>query len=87
MHETMMIADLLTKIQELASEAEAGRVTRVRVHIGALTGITKEHFREHWEMESPGTIAGGAVLEVKIIDDLNDPQAQHVILESIDVDD
>lgn len=87
MHEMSLIHDLMRKIQTLAREQSATRVTGVTVRIGALAHISADHFREHFEEESKGTLAEGAQLEVVMMTDEGDPQAQDILLESIDVED
>jgi hydrogenase nickel incorporation protein HypA/HybF len=46
-----------------AREANARRVARVRVIIGALSDATPDSIRFYFETLAPGTIAEGAVLE------------------------
>lgn len=85
MHEFSLMADLLRKIEQLAKANEAEKVTSVRVKLGALSHITPDHFREHFEEAIVGTVAEGAALEVKQCDDQGDPNAQDILLESVDV--
>ena len=49
MHEFSLMADLLRKIEQLAKDADADKVTAVKVKLGALSHITPDHFREHFE--------------------------------------
>ncbi|MEX2469125.1 MAG: hydrogenase/urease maturation nickel metallochaperone HypA [Pseudohongiellaceae bacterium] len=87
MHEAGLIRDLLTKIDELAAKEEAQAVTRVSVWLGALSHISAGHFREHFNNETAGSIAAGAELEIETSDDINHPQAQDILLRSIEVAD
>jgi len=87
MHEAGLIRDLLAKIDELAARESAASVTRVSVWLGALSHISAEHFREHFDNETAGSIAAGAALDVETSDDINHPQAQDILLCSIDVAD
>lgn len=86
MHEMSLLSDLLAKIENLARQNGAQRVVAVRVWLGALSHISAGHFREHFEAGSRGTVADGAALEVEISEDLDDPNAQDILLKSIDVD-
>lgn len=86
MHEFSLMADLLRKTQQLAKDANAEHVTLVKVRLGALSHITPDHFREHFEVAIEGTVAQGAELEVTLSQDQEDPNAQDILLESIDVD-
>ena len=85
MHEHSLMADLLRKIEQVAADNNAERVTRVRVWLGALSHITPEHFREHFEDSTRGTLAEGAELEVEASDDDTHPEAQQILLRSLDV--
>jgi hydrogenase nickel incorporation protein HypA/HybF len=82
-----LIHDLMRKIEMIASDQKATQVAGVKVRIGALAHISADHFREHFEEEAKGTIAEGARLEVQMLTDENDPQAQDIILESVEVED
>jgi hydrogenase nickel incorporation protein HypA/HybF len=82
-----LIHDLMRKIEMIASDQKATQVAGVKVRIGALAHISADHFREHFEEEAKGTIAEGARLEVEMLTDENDPQAQDIILESVEVED
>ncbi|AKJ96277.1 MULTISPECIES: hydrogenase maturation nickel metallochaperone HypA [Thioalkalivibrio] len=85
MHEFSLMADLMRKIEQVAADNNARRVTRVRVWLGALSHITPEHFREHFEDGTRGTVAEGAELEVETSDDETHPEAQQILLRSLDV--
>jgi len=85
MHEAGLIRDLLAKINELASREDATSVTRVTVWLGALSHISPEHFAEHFRNETVGSLAEGADLTVEASADINHPQAQDILLRSIDI--
>jgi len=75
--------DLVREIESVARVERAHRVTRVRVRLGALSHFTPEHFREHFDDAARGTLAEGAQVEATLDDDLTDPRAQGVVLESV----
>ena len=85
MHEFSLMADLLRKIEQLAKDTDTDRVTAVKVKLGALSHITPEHFREHFEKAIVGTVAEGARLDVEQCVDQHDPNAQDILLDSIDI--
>ena len=85
MHEFSLMADLLRKIEQLAKDADAAKVTKVKVKLGALSHITPDHFREHFTEAIAGTVAEGALLAVEQCEDDKDPNAQDILLESVDV--
>ena len=86
MHEHALMNDLMRKIELEAVAAGGGRVTRIRVRLGALSHFTPEHFQEHFEDASRGTIAEGAIVEAEVRTDPTEPEAQGVVLQSIDVE-
>lgn len=85
MHEGTLMRDLMRKIESVAKVEGATRVTGVKVALGALSHMSEEHFREHFEASSQGTIAQGARLDVTVRTDTRDPEAQNILLESVDV--
>ncbi len=82
-----LIHDLMRKIETIAREQNAPKVVGVKVRLGALSHISAEHFRVHFEEETKGTIADGARLEVELLTDENDSQAQDIMLDSVEVED
>lgn len=87
MHEFSLINDLMRKVKEIAARHQAKKVASVRVLLGALSHISPEHFREHFEEAAVGTVADGAELEIVLNPDPNDPHAQDILLDSVDVED
>ena len=86
MHEKALMDDLMRKIESQALAEGAVRVTRICVRLGALSHFTPAHFREHFEDASRGTLAAGARVEAEVRTDPTEPEAQGVVLESIDVE-
>jgi hydrogenase nickel incorporation protein HypA/HybF len=85
MHEHALMKDLIAKIESEAAAAGAVRVSCVRVRLGALSHFTVEHFREHFEDASRGTVAEGAQVEAEVGTSHTEAGAQGVLLESIDL--
>ncbi|WP_374575566.1 hydrogenase maturation nickel metallochaperone HypA [Phenylobacterium sp.] len=86
MHEASLMKGLMRRIEEIAAAQDARRVTGVSVWLGALSHFSVDHFAEHFEEASAGTIAEGARLEATLSDDISDPNAQDVMLRSIEVE-
>lgn len=86
MHEASLMRDLMARVEAVAREHGARRVVRVKVVLGALSHFTAEHFREHFEHASAGTVAEGAALDIEAKTDLEDPRAQEVVLESAEIE-
>lgn len=86
MHETGVVRDLVARVRQAARDARAERVRGVSVWLGALSSFSPQHFREHFEDEVRGTALERAALHIAMSDDVADPNAQHVMLQSIDLD-
>ena len=85
MHEHSLIANLLRKIDAVVRQENAVRVVGVKVWLGALSHISASHFREHFEAGSRGGTADGACLDIEVSDDPDHPQAQDILLRSVEV--
>jgi len=81
-----VMTDLMRTIESQARAEDARRVTRIRVRLGALSHFSPAHFREHFEDASRGTVAEGAEVIAEVRVDPTEPEAQGVVLESIDVE-
>jgi len=86
MHEASLVADLMHKIEEVAAAEGHGRVVRVDVWLGALSHISAEHFAEHFARAAAGTPAQGADLRVSVSDDPGHPNAQDILLYSLELE-
>jgi hydrogenase nickel incorporation protein HypA/HybF len=63
MHEGALTQDLFEHVLIHAREANARKVTRVKVTVGALSDATPESIEFYFNSLSPGTMVEGAVLE------------------------
>ena len=86
MHETALVRDVVRRIEDLAQATGARRITGAKIWLGALSHLSAEHFREHYASEAQGSMAAGAILTIEASSDLDHPDAQHVRLESVDLD-
>lgn len=87
MHEMSLMNDLMKKIDTLASDQGAQRVVGVHVWLGALSHMSPDHFREHFNESARGTQSEGAKLWIETSDDIHDANAQSILLRTIEVDD
>jgi hydrogenase nickel incorporation protein HypA/HybF len=87
MHEASLMTSLMRQIEAVASQAGAGRVVAISVWLGALSHMSEQHFADHFNRASTGTIAEGARLHVTLSQDIQDANAQLIRLESVEVDD
>lgn len=85
MHETGVVRNLVRRLEQAAREAGAERVSGALVWLGALSNISPEHFREHFDEEARGTLAEGAALEIQTSEDIKHPHAQDVMMQSVDL--
>ncbi len=86
MHERALMQDVMSRIEELARVEGASRVTRVDVRLGALSHFTPDHFGEHFEDASRGTVAEGALVVATMGADITDVSASDVVVESVEVE-
>lgn len=86
MHERALMRDVMSRIEELARDEGATRVTRIDVRLGALSHFTPEHFREHFEDASRGTVAEGARVVATVAGDARDTHASDVVVDSVEVE-
>jgi hydrogenase nickel incorporation protein HypA/HybF len=86
MHEQALMRDLVRRIVGVAESEGATGVTKVSVRLGALSHFTPEHFREHFRDSSRGTIAEGAAVDAVLGTSTTDPNAQGVLLESVELE-
>ncbi len=85
MHEFSLLADLLNKIEQVARAEQAERVVRVHLWLGALAHISPGHLREHFVDGVRGTVADGAELQIESSDDVDDPNAQAILLQQVEL--
>jgi hydrogenase nickel incorporation protein HypA/HybF len=85
MHEASLMKDLMRKIEEIARKENAHQIISVSVKLGALSHMSASHFREHFAAASKGTPAEGAVLNIEVLSDTDDPNAQDILLESVEL--
>jgi hydrogenase nickel incorporation protein HypA/HybF len=85
-HERALTTRLVGRILELADGEHASAVTCVRVRLGALSHLTPDHFREHFEDAARGTIAEGAGVEAVVSSDTTADDADAVVLESVELE-
>jgi len=86
MHELRLARDLVGKIDAAACEQGARRVVGVKVTLGALSGISGDHLRQHFAEAARDTSAEGARLETVLGADVTAPNADGLRLESIDIE-
>jgi hydrogenase nickel incorporation protein HypA/HybF len=85
-HERALMRDVMSRIEELARVEGASRVTRVDVQLGPLSHFTPDHFREHFEDASRGTIAQGALVVATQAGDIAGAHAADVLVASVEVE-
>ena len=85
MHELSLMSDLLGKARRVVEDAGADRAVLVGVRLGALSHLSEEHLRGHFQTASVGTVLEGADLHVEVGTDPADPHAQDVMLVHVDV--
>lgn len=85
MHEASLMNDLMRKIEDVARQQNARQVLGINVSLGALSHMSASHLREHFAVASQGTVAEGAKVNIKVLTDMNDPHAQEILLEGVEI--
>lgn len=86
MHEVSLIRHLMDRLHRIAEGEGATRIAAVHVWLGALSHMSRDHFVEHFNEAARGTAAEGAELKVTVSEDTEDPKAQSLILQSVEVE-
>lgn len=68
MHELALCQALLTQVGTVARDAGRSRVTRIRLEVGPLSGAVPALLESAWVLARAGTVADGAVLEIRIVE-------------------
>jgi hydrogenase nickel incorporation protein HypA/HybF len=85
-HEHGVINDLMRRITGAAAAEKAERIVSVSVWLGAFSHMSPDHFREHFDQASAGTLAEGARLDITASDDIHDSAATDVLITGIEVE-
>ena len=65
MHEMSLMANLFDIIQEKAKEYKARRIVKIKIKVGALSGVVPQLLESAFEIYAQDTNAEGAVFEVE----------------------
>jgi len=66
MHELSVCLSLLREVERIARENKAGRVTRIVVTVGPLSGVEPDLLRNAYPLAVAGTIAEDAEFQVDV---------------------
>lgn len=65
MHELSIVANLFEILEEQAKEKKAEKITRVKLQVGALSGVVPEFLKTAFDIYKKDTIASDARLEIE----------------------
>jgi len=86
MHELSLIKDLMRKIEWIAEENNAKKISSVTLRLGALAHISAAHLREHFAVAVRGTNLEETRLNIDVSTDEAEPNAQDILLASVEVE-
>jgi hydrogenase nickel incorporation protein HypA/HybF len=86
MHELSLIDNLIQKIEALAQDHQARKVVGLTLQLGPLAHISPDHLRHHFMRAAQGTVAEGARLDIEELFDVTHPQAQDIILQTVELE-
>ena len=68
MHELSICNSLVIQVEQIAAQNHAGRVARIELEIGPLSGVEPDLLRRAYPLATAGTIAADAELVIDIPD-------------------
>lgn len=77
--------DLVNKAESVVRAAGGSGASRVIVRRGALSHMSPEHLKDHFERIAQGTLLSGALLEIESDPDVAGPGALDLVLAAVDV--
>jgi Zn finger protein HypA/HybF involved in hydrogenase expression len=86
MHEEAMLRDVVRNAEEVARREGPGRVTRVRLWIGASSHLGGPELEARWADAVRGTVLAGAKVEIELSHDPHHPHAGTIVMRSLDLD-
>ena len=86
MDEAALIAELVRRIEAIATKANARRVTGVEVWLGALWPTSADAFAERFARATTGTIVEGARLDLLVSKQPGHRDADALVLRSVETD-
>ena len=86
MHEASLMRAIMNRLNEIARIEGARRISSVSVWLGALSHMSAAHFTEHFNESAAGSIAEGAHLDITVSDDMDDPEAQQILIKSVEIE-
>jgi len=81
-----MVRDLVRRVDEVVRAEGVARPTGVHLWLGALAHCSEAGLRDRWQVEVHGTPLAAVRLDVRVSTDLNDPRAQSIVLERVDLE-
>ncbi len=66
MHELSVCLSLLREVERIARENKAGRVTRIAVTVGPLSGVEPDLLRNAYPLAVAGTVAEDADFQIEV---------------------
>jgi hydrogenase nickel incorporation protein HypA/HybF len=85
MHEEAMLRDVVRKAEEVVRESGPGRVTRLRLWVGARSHLAGPELEARWAHAVSGTALSSARVEIEVSRDGTHPNAESIVLRSVDV--
>lgn len=86
MHELSLINNLLSKIDSVVKDNGGKRAVSVEVWLGALSHLSRDRFADYFQQFSKGTVAEDAWLDIQVSDNIDDPDAQQLLLRNVEIE-
>jgi Zn finger protein HypA/HybF involved in hydrogenase expression len=86
MHEYSLLTDLMRKINLMAHENPGMKAVEVRIRLGARCGVSPAALKKEFKYLTRGTIAEHAQLDIESAHNQNDPWAEDIRLEAVELE-
>jgi len=67
MHELSIAVELIQTVEDAARQANAARVSRVSIALGALSGVEADALQFAYDVATAGTLLEGSILEITAV--------------------
>lgn len=86
MHEITLFNSIIAKIRSISLENNHKKIRKITIRIGVFCPISKDHFIDHFNELSKGSVAEHAELIVIKDDNIYASYAQNILFESAEID-
>ena len=76
----------MRQVQKVAQAQDINKVLAVKLKVGPLSHVSEEHLRDHFAVAARVTVAQGVRLVMETMNGEIGPEAQSLVLDSLEVE-